>query len=255
MASWLQRPPTSMASTTSLQRRVVFRPWWNREQFQRHTESMHHVSHRLRPILAIRTRPTIDRNILGCDTLMLSNCTQVKSSQVKARQGKARQGKARQGKARQARQGKARQGKARQGKARQGKARQGKARQGKARQVSTPISAGPFRAQAQNVSNCSPNMLHKGESSHRQRMQTEKHGWRGNCIDELQSQFQNHVLVCKYGPMLLTFALKRLSCDDVIPHGHAVSSSQGCVCQGTCVKSFHEEHAPNPASQTWTSTA
>ena len=115
VVSWLQRPPTSMASTTSLQRRVVFRPWWNREQFQRHTESMHHVSHRLRPILAIRTRPTIDRNILGCDTLMLSNCTFVKSSQVKSSQ------------------------------------------------TCTPISAGPFRAQAQNVSNCSPNMLHQGE--------------------------------------------------------------------------------------------
>ena len=162
VASWLQRPPTSMASTTSLQRRVVFRPWWNREQFRRHTESMHHVSHRLRPILAIRTRPTIDRNILGCDTLMLSNCTFVKSSQVKSSQVKSSQ-------------------------------------------TCTPISAGPFRAQAQNVSNCSPNMLHKGESSHRQRMQTEKHGWRGNCIDELQSQFQNHVLVCKYGPMFVDF--------------------------------------------------
>ena len=33
-------------------------------------------------------------------------------------------------------------------------------------QTCTPILAGPFRAQAQNVSNCSTYMLHKGESRH-----------------------------------------------------------------------------------------
>ena len=53
-------------------------------------------------------------------------------------------------------------------------------------------------------------------------MQTEKHGWRDNSIEELQSQIQIDVFVGK-GPMFLP---KRLSCDDEVPHGHVVLSSQ-----------------------------
>jgi len=36
----------------------LFRPWWNREEFQSHIESVIHSSHRLRPILAIQPNPT-----------------------------------------------------------------------------------------------------------------------------------------------------------------------------------------------------
>ena len=62
----------------------LFRPWWNREEFQSHTESVIHSTHRVRPILAIsRTHPTIDRSILRCNTSMLSNCTFVNANVCK----------------------------------------------------------------------------------------------------------------------------------------------------------------------------
>ena len=44
------------------------------------------------------------------------------------------------------------------------KSTQVKSSQVKSSQTCTPILAGPFRAQAQNVCNCSTNMLHKGEA-------------------------------------------------------------------------------------------
>ena len=63
----------------------LFRPWWKREEFQNHTESMIHSSHRLKSSPFTRTQPTIDRNILRCNTLMLSKCTFVNANVCKLR--------------------------------------------------------------------------------------------------------------------------------------------------------------------------
>ena len=106
----------------------------------------------------------------------------------------------------------------------------------KSSQTCTPILAGPFRAQAQNVSNCSTNMLHKGESSHSRHCKIK---WRIRNVDPKGSDSWQHPSIA---PSLCIYNTIRVS----TPNGN-VGGRFGMCQPGTNAK-FVE---PNALATTW----